>query len=258
MENYFFVDESGDPTFFNKRKELIVGKEGCSPLLIIGFVKTDNPKEMRKQLAALHKEIAEDDYLKAIPSIEKTNKHFHAKDDCPEVREKVFKLLKSLDFSSQFVVARKRLDVFSKRHKRNENIFYNEIVTRLFEKQLHQNHNVIYFSKRGTQAKQHHFSQAIQSAVLNFEQKHNKQIETETKTYVQVPSDEPCLQVVDYMNWIIYRAYTRQETRYFDFLKEKVSLIFDIYDFDKYPNNFYNRRKNQFDVKKISPLELES
>ncbi len=27
---YFFVDESGDPTFYDKRGNLIVGEQGCS------------------------------------------------------------------------------------------------------------------------------------------------------------------------------------------------------------------------------------
>lgn len=36
-------------------------------------------------------------------------------------------------------------------------------------------------------------------------------------------------------------------------LLDKVSFICDIYDFDKYPNNFYNKN-NKFDTKKITPL----
>ncbi len=180
---------------------------------------------------------------------------FHAKDDCPEVREKVFKLLKSLDFKAQFIVARKRLDVFTKRHKRNENIFYNEIVTRLFENSLHKNDNVIYFSSRDSRMKQSHFTDAVQSAILNFESKYNKKVETETQIFVQQPTGEPCLQVIDYMNWIIYRAYAKHEMRYYDFLKDKISFICDIYDFDKYPGNFYSKH-NPFEISKISPLEL--
>ena len=137
MENYFFVDESGDPTFFNRKGEMIAGKDNCSPILILGFIQTSNPSQIRKEVAKLHREVKEDEYLKSIPSIKKTNLHFHAKDDCPEVREKVFKMIKALDFKAEFIVARKRVDVFTKRHKRNEDIFYNEIVARLFEKNLH-------------------------------------------------------------------------------------------------------------------------
>ncbi len=252
-ESYFFVDESGDPIFFNKRGESLVDKGYASPLLLLGFIKTKNPKSLRKAILNLHQEVINDSYLQDIPSMKKTKIAFHAKDDCPEVREKVFKLLKQLDFKSEFVVARKRLDIFTKRHKRNEDVFYNEIVSRLFERKLHQDNNVIYFAKRGNKAKQHHLESAIQTALLNFESKYNKKVETNTKVLVQVASDEPCLQIVDYMNWIIQRAFIKKEMRYFNYLSDKVSFICDIYDFDKYPQNFYNKT-NIFDTKKITPL----
>ena len=51
------------------------------------------------------------------------------------------------------------------------------------------------------------------------------------------------------MNWIVQRAFIKGEMRYFNYLKEKISLVFDIYDFEKYPNNFYNKN-NIFDAKK--------
>lgn len=252
---YFFVDESGDCTFFNKNGECIVGKEGCSPILIIGFIKTENPHEIRSSLSNLRKEIMNDQYLNSIPSLSKTNINFHAKDDCPEVREKVFKMIKTLDFKAQFIVARKKLDIFTKRHSKKEDIFYSEIVSRLFERVLHQSNNIIYFSKRDNQIKQEHFIKSIKEAILAFELKNNKKIETETEIFVQTPPVEPCLQIIDYMNWALYRAYTKNENRYLDFTKEKVSFICDIYDFEKYPNNFYSKN-NVFDIKKASPLGL--
>ena len=55
------------------------------------------------------------------------------------------------------------------------------------------------------------------------------------------------------MNWTVQRAFIKGEMRYFDFVADKISLVVDIYDFDKYPKNFYNR-KNRFDITKISPL----
>jgi len=55
------------------------------------------------------------------------------------------------------------------------------------------------------------------------------------------------------MNWVVYRAFTKKETRYYNFVKDKISLIVDIYDFGKYPKNYYHKR-NPFDINKISPL----
>lgn len=261
-KNYFFVDESGDPTFFNKKKELIVGKNGCSSILILGFVKTENPRKLRRAVNELHQKVCADPYLQSIPSLEKTKKHgFHAKDDCPEVRSEFYKLLKTLDFKTEFVVARKRLDVFKKRHNKNENLFYMDIFHHLFKNQLHKQDAKIYFSKRGSQTRQHHIEKALNLAIEAFQEKNKQSIKTESEVLVQVPTDEVNLMIIDYMNWALSRTYTKGEMRYFDFLKDKISLVWDIYDFEKYDksykeNNFYTKKQNPFSITKISPLEL--
>ena len=36
--NWFFVDESGDPTFYDKKGNFIVGQEGCSPIHTTGTI----------------------------------------------------------------------------------------------------------------------------------------------------------------------------------------------------------------------------
>lgn len=109
---YFFVDESGDPYFYDRNGNFIVGKEGCSKMLLLGFIKTDQPDVLRKSLEEVRKDIENDPYLKGIPSVQKSLKSFHATDDCPEVREKVFKTLISLPFKAEFIVARKKEPVF--------------------------------------------------------------------------------------------------------------------------------------------------
>ncbi|MGH7454244.1 MAG: hypothetical protein ACRENG_23015, partial [bacterium] len=64
---------------------------------------------------------------------------------------------------------------------------------------------------------------------------------------------EPCLQITDYMNWALQRVFTIGEMRYFNFVKEKVKLVWDVYDLAKYPKNYYHSG-NPLDSKKISPL----
>lgn len=46
-ECYFFMDESGDPVFYNSKGEYIVGNEGCSNILLLGFIKTTSPGRLR-------------------------------------------------------------------------------------------------------------------------------------------------------------------------------------------------------------------
>lgn len=251
---YFFVDEAGDPTFYNKYGRFIVGEEGCSKILLLGLIRTEEPDSLRKAILSLKDEILQDPYLSQIPSMEKTRIAFHAKDDCSEVREKVFKTIVTLDFKAEFVVARKKEEIFKRRHQRKENIFYDDIFAKLFENKLHRTkQNIIYYAVRGNKDRQSPIAEAIQKAIGTFERKWNIRISSEVITYPQSPLGEPCLQVIDYMNWAVQRAFLKNEERYYKFVEDKISYLVDIYDFGKYPQNFYNRR-NKFDIKKISPL----
>ncbi len=76
---------------------------------------------------------------------------------------------------------------------------------------------------------------------------------TTFKVQAQTPMGEPCLCVVDYMNWAVYRAFTRGEMRYYRAVEDKVSLLVDLYDKAKYGQNYYTRN-NPFDISKITPL----
>jgi hypothetical protein len=251
---YFFVDESGDPTFYNAKGHLIVGEAGCSPILILGFISTDQPHLLRQELLRLQKELANEKYLMAVPSFEKSLRVFHAKDDCPEVRQAVYKLIVNLPFESQFIVARKIEKVFTTSFNRNENKFYDNLASRLFENVLHQHqHNFIYFAQRGSRERQKPLEAAIRSGIERFEERWDTKVASQISVISQRPVGEPCLQVVDYMNWALYRAFTTGEMRYFDFVRDKVSVIWDLYDLGKYPNNYYTK-DNPFDTKKISPL----
>lgn len=71
---YFFVDESGDPTFYDKRGNLIVGEQGCSKILLLGFIKTANPSILRSQVRRFHQFVVNNPEYQQIPSLAKTNK----------------------------------------------------------------------------------------------------------------------------------------------------------------------------------------
>lgn len=252
--SYFFVDESGDPTFYDAEGNSIVGKEGVSKILLLGFIKTYDPPAIRKSLEKLRKDLSEDKYLQGIPSLSKSLISFHAKDDSPEVKQAVYKTIVGLKFSTEIIVARKIQNVFNKTHRRNENAFYDDLVSKLFQNKLHTSSlNEIYFAVRGSRLRQQPLENAIKKAVENFELKWKTRITSQINIYPQSPSGEPCLQIADYINWAVQRAFVRRDMRFYKFIEDKISYLVDIYDTDKYPKNFYNRR-NKFDVNKISPL----
>ena len=159
-----------------------------------------------------------------------------------------------MNFKAEFFVARKLDKVFLDRHKGKENLFYDDLITKLFENKLHKaDKSVIYFATRGNKTRQKPLEDAIEKATLTFEKKWGIKVDGQIKVLPQSPVGEPCLQIVDYMNWAVQRVFTKGEQRFYKLVEDKISFLVDIYDFDKYPKNYYNR-KNPFDITKISPL----
>ncbi|MEK6752610.1 MAG: hypothetical protein AABZ00_10135 [Chloroflexota bacterium] len=231
-----------------------MGNEGCSSILGIGFIETDQPSVIRQTIADLHDQVAGDKYLQSIPSIIKTNRAFHAKDDAPEVRYLVYQTLAKLDFKAQFVIARKIERVFRNSFDAKETKFYDHLVSQLFTNVLHRHiQNHVYFSQRGSKTRQANLEQAISSGIEKFEARWAMKVDTKTRVIPQTTVGEPCLQVIDYMNWAVYRAFVKREMRYFDFIADKVSFLVDLYDLQNYPHNWYSR-ENPFDIEKVSPL----
>jgi len=217
-------------------------------------VETQSPKPLRRAILALQQEVTQDPYFQDVPSIRKTAIAFHAKDDVPEVRYRFFKLLATLDFRAQLIVARKIERVFRNSFEARETAFYDHLVSLLFQDVLHRYQwNTIYFAKRGSRDRQVPLLQAIRQGLQRFEQKWDHTVTTKFEVQAQTPSGEPCLSIVDYANWAVYRAFTRGEMRYYRAIEDKVSLLVDLYDTAKYPKNWYNRG-NPFDITKITPL----
>src|SRR5439155_24715110 len=94
---HYFVDEAGDPTLFDDRGRVIAGTEGCSSHFILGVLSVDDPLRLNERLAALHQTMLADPFFNGVESLKperkKTALLLHAKDDIPEIRERVFRLL---------------------------------------------------------------------------------------------------------------------------------------------------------------------
>ena len=252
--SYLYLDESGDSTFYDSKGHLIVGDGGCSPILIIGCLTTEKPETLRRTLHLLQKQLAVDEYLKTIPSMKKSMRAFHAKDDSPEVRQAVFKAILDLPFKTQFIVARKIEKVFTKSFGREEKKFYDSLISKLFERGVHLGEkSFIYIAKRGSRARQQPLEAAIRFGLANYEKWTKTKVTSQLEIQTQTPVGDPCLQFIDYMNWAVYRVFTKAESRYFDFVKDKISVVWDVYDSQKFPFNYYDDL-NPIDIKKISPL----
>jgi hypothetical protein len=97
-------------------------------------------------------------------------------------------------------------------------------------------------AQRGTSTRTENLELGLQKAVSRFKlHKPDGTINTEVVFNIQTQITEPLLNIADYFCWAIQRVFERGETRYYEFLKEKINVI-DLYDIENAATgkNIYN------------------
>ena len=105
----------------------------------------------------------------------------------------------------------------------------------------------------GSVVRQNSRQESINNAIAAFKETWKKGNTNNIRVIVQKRSEEPMLWAVDYVLWTIQRAYEKGEFRYYNYIRDKISLVMDIFDKDKYPHNYYIQ-KNFLEAKKIDPV----
>ena len=261
-EYHRFVDEAGDTTFYLKGKKSALGTEGVSNVFIIGMVKISEPlDEVREKIRLLQSKIENNPFYD-VPSVRKKKMkagyYLHATDDLPEVRKDFFDLIKTIDCSFEAVVGRKSIERFVTRHKEKEEYFYADLLSHLLKNKFTKHEKlVLNISERGGSTKHTNLELALKKAKQRFLVKNEfSKMKTNVLFEVQNPTREPLLNLADYLCWAVQRVFEKGETRYYNYIKEKISLVIDLYDDEKIRNwkNHYDNKSNSLTEKnKISP-----
>jgi hypothetical protein len=262
--NYYYVDEAGDLTFFNKKKRIIIGQPGVSKFFMVGVAQIDNPDLLTQQLEYLRCRLLNDPKYKDIPSMQpqeaKTAIAFHAKDDFSDIRFKVFDILRNFNTKVYVVIKSKQELALSVQKKfletgektLNQNKIYDDLVTRLFKDRLHKvDNNHVVFARRGKKLREEALTNALLKAKMNFEKKWNKT--TSSKIYVKsaYPSEYIGLQVIDYYLWALQRLYEKKEDEFFKPIAHQYKLIIDLDDRRKNHYGEYYCKSNLLSLEKI-------
>ena len=216
---------------------------------------------IRKKVLNLQDEIINDHYLNQIPSIKKKiNKggfFFHATDDPPEVRQIFYKYIKSLNCSLEIVVARKIISLFANKHNNRETEFYADVLSHLLKTKLRSGQKlVLNISQKGNSTNNTNLQKALDLAMIRFEKKRPKsEIKSQVVFNVQNHRTEPLLNIADYLCWAVQRVFERGEMRYYNYIQDKISLVIDLYDSEKYHDskNYYKKGNPLTPENKLSP-----
>ncbi|MCY2930579.1 MAG: DUF3800 domain-containing protein [Planctomycetota bacterium] len=245
---HYFVDEAGDPTLFDAKGRIIVGNEGCSKYFLLGKLDVEDPGALTQGLEELRKALLADPYFKGIPSMQpaakKTAVMFHAKDDVPEVRREVFKLLlgQKVRFYAaardkrEAAVHESRLREKEPAYRYRPNDMYDALVNRLFRRRWYRADAFrICFSKRGKSDRTVALSEAIQWAIESFERDFGMTNQAEVEITSSTPHGIGGLQAVDYFLWALQRFYEHEHTekretecRYAEMIQDLVGEIDDL------------------------------
>jgi hypothetical protein len=264
MDFHRFLDEAGDTTFYGKGKKNIIGTNGVSNVFILGMIKVKDPlDEVRGKLNLLQEKITKDEFYHVPSVLKKVNNagyYLHATDDLPEVRKEMFDLMKTINCSFEAVVGRKSIERYETKHKGKEEYFYADLLSHLLKNKLSKHVKlVMHISERGKSTKNHNLELAFLKAKQRFTSTNeNKEMKTKVVFNVNYPTRDPLLNLADYFCWTIQRVFERGEIRYYNFLKDQIKLVIDLYDTDKYSNwkNYYDNKKNPLTAEnKISPLK---
>ncbi len=263
---HFFVDEAGDLTLFDRRGRVLVGEPGNSYTFMVGLCELPDPMVAHEALEALRAELISDPYFRGVPSMQratrKTALAFHAKDDLPEVRREVFRLLPS--FNPSIVVALRRkheLAEFARRRQQvsgrkvTPDLIYDELVERVCKDRLHkaEEHRIV-FARRGKADRNAALTAAIDRAKRAFNRKWNTEHDKPVVVASGVPSDHAGLQVADYLMWGLQRMIERREDRYFNALAPHYRLVMDLDDRRNRAYGEWYNDSNPLQLEKLKPV----
>ncbi len=249
---HYFLDEAGDTTFYGNGKIPLLGCAGVSKCFILGMLRINEPlNEVRRKVIALQHKIADDPYYNGVLSIIKkknTTGYFaHAKDDLPEVRKMVFEFINTIDFCFEAIVGRKIYSLYEKKHNGKEAEFYADLLSHLLKNKLNNDSDlVLNISHRSKCTTHHNLEKGLSKAIeISAAQNPDKSNCCKIVFNVQYPTTEPLLNISDYFCWAIQRVFERGETRYYDFISDKVAFILDLYDIENSQgnSNLYTKEK---------------
>src|ERR1700743_556603 len=125
MNQYIFIDETGNPQFFAKRKRPLWTEPGFVPVICLGMVSTDDRVRLRKKVLEFQQYLLGDVLFNSIYSVRQPGWYLHASQDHFEITLKMIEFLRKLEgFRFHAVIGRKNPEVFLRKHNGSATEFY--------------------------------------------------------------------------------------------------------------------------------------
>ncbi len=228
QHQYLFIDESGSPQFYAKRKRPLWTEEGFVPIICLGMVSTDDRVALRKSVNEFQQSVLHDPLLNTIFSVSQPGWFLHARNDHSDINLKAVEFIRQLtDFKFRAVIGRKVPDIFFNKHNGNATEFYFDLIHKLLSLQPLTEDTCyhLYLSQRQSNTEQR-FAESFEKVLAN--ERRDRGISY--KCTIVRSCDFPELSVVDYLLWALQRYILKNEKRYFAAMEHQYEQILDVYD----------------------------
>lgn len=240
---HYFVDEAGDTTLFGRYGKVLANTDAVSRFFMVARLEVTDIGALQADMDALRTELLADPLLKTVPSMQaaagKTALFFHAKDDVPEVRHAVYKLLLRHDLRLSAVVKEKQhllAEVHQHqasnpkyRYKADGHDIYDDLIAKLFGRfgefgvRRH-----ITFAVRGSKPRTAVLKAVLDHIDAGFQGDFGFAPHGHTTVHSSYPSASAGLQACDYLLWALQRFYERSEERYLHAMWPKFVRVLDL------------------------------
>ena len=244
----FYIDESGDGVLFGPKGRNRLLDKDAQHFFMLGMVKIEDHQAANIALSELRRSLIADPQFNELrcmrPERQQTHKYFHATNDHPDIRSKVFEVLKGLDFRFFGYVVDLRdwlqlvdvLNIIDRNFHYRPDLLYDlcaytlTALIPILSKGSTTNPHVIIadrnFSRRANNLRDiiNHrppYNHAAES--LHIFKSMNLEILNVTVD-IQPSFENTGLQIVDYCLWALQRHYQRYESQFLETIWSKANV----------------------------------
>lgn len=245
--NYYFIDEAGD-------------LNGRSRTFLLGCIITDNPADLLKGMNRLEEEIKNSGYYYRFrDGFLKTG--FHASENHPDIRGRFIALLRTMNFRAYAVILNKRSAYFKSiaSSQTREQIYDHLVMTLLRDRLIKRaedindlsfEQNLSTPSPGRLESRKQGLSDIIETINRELVERDLMPTGLVYRVSLQTKSQQKLFAVVDYVNYVITKAYEGTNGRVEKSMKDNFVLIAPkigcIHDIAK--KTFHQPRKKALDI----------
>ncbi len=226
---FIFFDESGKPEVFSSKGINLVLNGTATKFLVLAAIRTTDQLLLQQNITDFRSTLLKDRSLTNIFSSGYALDAFHAQTDYPQVRQKFYEFISTLDIKIDVLVVEK-VKCYEEL-QREPGRLYGVMAGQLLKNLMHQKpHTEIIFSRRDSKLKLRQELQIeVERVRLDYMQQHPQLQSTIDLRYYHNPHySHGGLQVADYVSYAVFQVFENGKRNWYEIIKNKIGKIQDI------------------------------